>query len=398
MNLNFWPKMYYSGGGGGGGSGGGGGGAGGGGGYGGGAGGAGGGYGGGAGVGGGAGSGGGAAGEQPPEEPTPVGAFRFNTDTAKLEYYDGNQWVNVTTDSPEQNTGGTRGLFFGGYKVPGTSNEIDFVNVETTGDATDFGNISAERRGNAAVGSRTRGVTAGGRSPDVNIIEFVTIASQGNVTDFGDLTITMHHATGVSDSTRGIFMGGENDSWTNGNSNRIDFITIASTGNANDFGDLYFATRECGGCASPTRGIIKGGTPAHSNVIQYITISTEGNSADFGDMQTVASRGLGSGSNAVRGVLQTGYTPTVINTVEYITIATLGNSQDFGDLTEARLQSAGATSPTRHVVAGGTTPSSVDTIDYAQIATTGNFVAFGELNGADRGQFMGCSNGHGGLG
>ena len=67
------------------------------------------GYGGGAGVGGGGGSGGGAAGEQPPEEPTPVGAFRFNTDTLKLEYYDGNQWVNVTTDSPERHTGGTRG-------------------------------------------------------------------------------------------------------------------------------------------------------------------------------------------------------------------------------------------------------------------------------------------------
>ena len=96
MNLNFWPKMYYSGGGGGGGgSGGGGGGAGGGGAAGGSGGGA--GYGGGAGAGGGAGVGGGAAGEQPPEEPTPVGAFRFNTDTLQLEYYDGNQWVNITT-------------------------------------------------------------------------------------------------------------------------------------------------------------------------------------------------------------------------------------------------------------------------------------------------------------
>ena len=90
MNLNFWPKMYSSGGGGGGGSGGGGGGAGGGGG--------GGSGGGGAGAGGVGGSGSGAAGEQPPEESTPVGAFRFNTDTAKLEYYDGNQWVNITTD------------------------------------------------------------------------------------------------------------------------------------------------------------------------------------------------------------------------------------------------------------------------------------------------------------
>ena len=37
---------------------------------------------------------------------------------------------------------------------------------------------------------------------------------------------------------------------------RIDFVTIASTGNANDFGDLYFGTRECGGCNSPTRGVV----------------------------------------------------------------------------------------------------------------------------------------------
>ena len=98
MILNFWPKMYYSGGGGGGGGSGGGGGGGG---YGSGGGAAGGGAGycGGAGAGGGAG-GGGAAGEQPPEESTPVGAFRFNTDTLKLEYYDGDQWVNITTDSP----------------------------------------------------------------------------------------------------------------------------------------------------------------------------------------------------------------------------------------------------------------------------------------------------------
>ena len=44
--------------------------------------------------------------EQPPIQPTPVGALRFNTVTAQLEYFDGNVYVNITTDSPEQNTGG----------------------------------------------------------------------------------------------------------------------------------------------------------------------------------------------------------------------------------------------------------------------------------------------------
>ena len=48
--------------------------------------------------------------EQIPIQPTPVGALRFNTTTAKLEYFDGNQYVDIITDSPETNTGGTRGL------------------------------------------------------------------------------------------------------------------------------------------------------------------------------------------------------------------------------------------------------------------------------------------------
>ena len=336
--------------------------------------------------------------EQRPLQPTPVGALRFNTDSAKLEYFDGNQYVNITTDSPEQNTGGTRGLFAGGYTVPSVTNDIDFVNLDTTGNAIDFGNLSGEIRGVAGLASRTRGLFAGGRTPtDLNRIDFVTIASTGNASDFGDMTIVSHHATGLSDSTRGIITAIENSSWSGNNSNRIDFVTIASTGNANDFGDLYFGTRECGGCSSPTRGVIFSGTPSGSNVIQYFTISTQGDSADFGDLTTVGQRGKGGG-NAVRGLFSIGLTPSVTNAVDFITIATLGNASDFGDLTEARGNACATASSTRFVVAGGGAPSVVDTIDYAQIMTTGNFINFGELVGADRSQLGACSNGHGGLG
>ena len=286
--------------------------------------------------------------EQRPIQPTPVGALRFNTDTALLEYFNGDEYVNIITDSPERHTGGTRGLM-GGGSAPGVTNAIDFINIDTTGDSSDFGDLSYARRGVAALASRTRGVFAGGRSSDNNGIDFVTIASTGNAADFGDLTITSHHGTGISDGTRGIITAMENSSWTNNNSNRIDYITIASTGNANDFGDLYTGTRETGGCESKTRGIVFGGTPS------------------------------------------------LFDTVEFITIATLGDAQDFGDLTEARGGAAGCSSPTRHTVAGGFAPGLVDTIDYAQIMTTGNYTSFGELSGADRQQFQGCSNGHGGL-
>ena len=335
--------------------------------------------------------------EQRPIQPTPVGALRFNTDTALLEYFNGDEYVNIITDSPERHTGGTRGLM-GGGSAPGVTNAIDFINVDTTGDSSDFGDLSYARRGVAALASRTRGVFAGGRSSDNNGIDFVTIASTGNAADFGDLTITSHHGTGISDGTRGIITAMENSSWTNNYSNRIDYITIASTGNANDFGDLYTGTRETGGCESPTRGIVFGGSPSGLNVIQYFTISTQGNSADFGDVSAVCSRGSAADGNSVRGLLPLGGTPSLFNTVEFITIATLGNSKDFGDLTEARGGAAGCSSPTRHTVAGGFAPGLVDTIDYAQIMTTGNYISFGELSGADRQQFQGCSNGHGGLG
>ncbi len=336
--------------------------------------------------------------EQRPTQPTPVGALRFNTDSSKLEYFDGNQYVNITTDSPEQNTGGTRALFAGGYLAPSVTNEIDFVNLDTTGNSSDFGNLSNNIRGVAGLASRTRGLFAGGRTPtDLNTIDFVTIASTGNASDFGDLTITSHHGTGLSDSTRGIITAMENPNWPSNNSNRIDFVTIASTGNANDFGDLYTGTREIGGCNSPTRGVVFAGTPTPINVIQYITISTQGNSADFGDTTTVCSRGKG-GSNAVRGIFNIGLTPSITNAVDFITIATLGNSKDFGDLTETIGNACAAASPTRFVIAGGFNPSKVDTIQYAQIMTTGNFIDFGNLVGSDRGQLGACSNGHGGLG
>ena len=336
--------------------------------------------------------------EYPSLDTAKAGAIRFNTDGNHLEIYDGNQWVIIVGDSPNLNTGGTRGLFAGGYSSGSVVNEIDYANLDTAGNAIDFGNLGTSRRGIAGTSSRTRGILAGGRTPtDLNLIEFVTIASTGNTSDFGDLTIISHYGTGLSNGTRGIITAMENTSWSDSNSNRIDFITIASTGNAIDFADLYFGTRETGGCESKTRGVVFGGTPDCSNVIQYITMSTQGDSKDFGDSTTVANRSLAVG-NAVRGLLVHSNTPSVVNSVDFITIATLGNAQDFGDLSEGRGNATSASSPTRAVVVGGYTGSAtVDTIDFTQIMSKGDFLSFGELAGSDRTQLGGLSNGHGGL-
>ena len=97
----------------------------------------------------------------------------------------------------------------------------------------------------------------------VNVIEYITIASTGNATDFGDLTATRQDTSSLSNSTRNVTGGGEESSGVN----KIEFVTIATTGNATDFGDLTVARNRFGSCSSSTRGIWSGGDDgAKSNV------------------------------------------------------------------------------------------------------------------------------------
>ena len=75
-------------------------------------------------------------------------------------------------------------------------------------------------------------------------------------------------------------------------------------------------------------------TPSYTNTMDYITMASTGDAIDFGDTLSGAE-GSGGTSNSIRGVFQPG-TPGAGNTLEYLTIATLGNSSDFGDLNTGR--------------------------------------------------------------
>ena len=342
--------------------------------------------------------------EKSPLQPTPVGAFRFNTDSSKLEYYDGNQWVNITTDSPEQHTGGTRMFFAGGTDGSGVVDVIQFVNVETTGNAVDFGNLTAAKQEGGALSSRTRGFYFGG-DPALNIIEFITMASTGNASDFGDTTTTSKSGMGMSDSTRGVMVHGYSAPTR---VNTISFITMAQNGNSVDFGD---ATAQCnagGGLSSSTRGVYAIGSldGVYSNAIDFITISTTGDAADFGDLSTSGVHCVAY-SNPTRGVFHSAYqypaSPNFMNVIQFITIATTGNTTDFGDSLTGGFGCGGA-SPTRGVTGGGYFAGAptgesggfTNIIDFVEIATTGNAKDFGDLTNTVR-HIKGDSNGHGGL-
>ena len=335
------------------------------------------------------------------------GSIRFNTDSSKMEIYNGEKWWEIDSTSPTEQTGGTRMLVAGGW---GAGNRISSIQMNTTGSVSDFGNQHTTRYGHSGASDRTRGVWIGGRmdpSPGVsmNEMDYVTFASFGDAQDFGDLTaVTRESSAGCADSTRGVIMGGKSNG---GILDTIQYITIQSTGSSKPFGDLAFGRGKPGGCSSPTRGISYcGDGPNHTtyhNTIQYVTIATTGNAADFGDSTNAQSSARG-GSNAVRGVLGNGIMSPVYNKgVDYITIATLGNAIDFGDATTATLLTSrgAASSPTRVVWAAGaraaTAPYAQTDIEYVHIATTGNMTEFGDLLDAAESSWA-VSNGHGGLG
>ena len=340
--------------------------------------------------------------EQPPIQPTPVGALRFNTVTAQLEYFDGNVYVNITTDSPEQHTGGTRGLIFGG-EGSNPRNTIQFFNVDSTGNAIDFGDMNDERTEGMACASRVRAFAVGGflggqPTNYTNTLDMVTIASTGNATNFADAHRQTGQAASVASSTRAVTGGGVYSGSNGATNNNIDFFTMSSQADGLDFGDLSITSRGVSGCSSPTRGIFFLGDNAGStkvNTIEHVTISTTGNSSDFGDSTTTARYSSGC-SNAVRGLKFGGNDGSATDVIDFIEIATLGNALDFGNLAAATSDFGGTgfASPTRGVVAGG---GGINTIQYVQIMTTGNSVDFGDLTAGNQ-YGAGASNGHGGLG
>ena len=121
--------------------------------------------------------------------------------------------------------------------------------------------------------------------------------------------------------------------------NVIEYVTIASLGNATDFGDLTASTDKHGACSDGTKCTVAGGTVAtYTDTIQYFNIASTGNAADFGDLTTGTGYCPGVISDGTKGVIGGGRVSpgSNVNTIEYWVMASLGNASDFGDLTESQ--------------------------------------------------------------
>jgi len=173
------------------------------------------------------------------------------------------------------------------------NNKIDYFTITSTGNASDFGDMINGQPGSTGNrypactdnGTNERGLSCGGGDSGSDMIQYVTINSTGNATDFGNLTNTIITGGACSNSTneRGVVAGGS------GNTNVIQYFTINSTGNAADFGDLTIGRSGVSACSNGTgeRGIIGSGNPAGAprTRIDYITINSTGNATVFGAMR-----------------------------------------------------------------------------------------------------------------
>ena len=331
----------------------------------------------------------------PPVE-IPLGAMRFNSDSQKLEYFNGEIWMQIHTFSPNLD-GGTRAVYMSGDPDPGPGaiNNIEYITIETAGNATDFGDVTAARRAGKSCGSRTRAVHAGGilePGSNTDTIDYITMSSTGDAIDFGNLSGSIYSISSHSNQTRGLFMGGN----TGSEVNTIDYITIASTGNAVDYGDCATAGSGRAAFGSPTRAFTIGGK-GNADAGEFTTIATTGNMTEFGD-GTFGTQSYGMGaSSSTRGLVGGGYEPSHTDDILSCEMASLGRGTFFGNLTVPGGISSGTSSPVRAVFFSRHSSSQQDVIDYVTISTQGDAVDFGDL--VDQIRNGGAtSTAHGGLG
>ena len=324
--------------------------------------------------------------------------------------------MNIATDDIEKVMGlevpasavwtGTRGILAGGDRGDaGESNVIDYKTISSTGAMSDFGDLTVTGAIIYLCGSSngTRGVFSGGviwpGGPTMyNNIQYITVGSTGNTTDAGDLTQSKFDGVAASNGTNGYHFAGKDSSQTY--LKEIDYWAIATTNNASDFGDLStLPVANQGGAINDAtyalryKGITSGpGASTWGNkYIDYMTMASTSDTSDFGDMTVTGAQGLGGCEDTTRGVNWSGrYDGTTdTDTIDYVTVASTGDATDFGDIsTEFDADGAGNQASGNNAVSnltkgevyggysqGGPTHAN---IDYITIQTTGDATSAGD--------------------
>ena len=333
-----------------------------------------------------------------------AGSMRFNEDLGTLEFYTGDEWRTVNSFKDTGNRG--RAIIAGGYDImsPSTTlRNIESLQISTFGNSISFGDItSGGTNALSAMASSTRMLMVKG---DGITIEYVTIASEGNPIDFGDTHTQMYRTGGEgASSTRGLILGGRGAPG-NGIVN-IQYVEMGTLGNMLDFGDLNTNGRgQSSGGASPIRAFATSFT-SYGSKVEMVTIASTGNATNFGNLTFNGGYNGGCSNNRTL-ILGGGYSGASPNNIRAdickFDMTSGGQAVAFGEFPIQKGYAGSTSNLTRGVYCGGfignpgSGNTNVTSIDAVQFASDGGTTFFGDLG--VRGYDQACSSdSHGGLG
>jgi hypothetical protein len=227
----------------------------------------------------------------------------------------------------------------GGYNL----GQLRFFTYATSGNSTSNASLSDPKVGSmtASGNNNTRGVNMLGTNYSNTLfpivpIEYWTTATGGSVGSFGSMTGTYGaHGSGacfnntrilVSSGNKGQFGGGDTPVST------INYVTTATTGNSSFFGNqsrgaMYAAGQST--VASNTKGLFAGnGIPSgNASNIDQVTIATTGDTTNFGNLTTACASRAGGASNPITGLIF-----TAESAVDKITMASNSNATSWGSI------------------------------------------------------------------
>ena len=269
-------------------------------------------------------------------------------------------------------SGGPIGLF-GGGSVPSDVQTIQSVNQTTTGNAVDFGDLTAATSEATAGANGIRALWAGVGTA----IDTILFSTQGNASNFATLGIDPRQYGQCGNNTRTLFHGNGATAF----SDTVEFVEFATLGQKSDFGDLGTGKDREGAASSPTRGVWAGGelsNGSNTNVIEFVEFATTGNAIDFGDLTEGRRYPAGTSSN-VRAIYGGGYVSSITDDIDHIQIASKGNATDYGNLSVTRFAPGTMSNNIRGLFGAGVSPSRVNTIDFCNFSSAGDATDFGDL-------------------
>ena len=280
---------------------------------------------------------------------------------------------------------GGRGVCIAGYGSTPNANQdtVDFWSIQVPANAVDFGNLAqgvlSDHHG-ASDGQRFVGIGGSGANAPVaaNFLDYASFMTPANMIDFGDLVVARRHACAISGGTRGITSGGY--AGPPGTTAIQEYFTLATTGNAIQWGTRTESLYDLGSGSDGSRGVMFGGEGPESTTIDYVSIYQLGDAIDFGEMLLEGRMNSGT-QHGSRGYRNGGdVNDSAYDGIEMFEIGTFGSAVDYGEITQARYYAAGSSDGIRNVAVGGNDAAGYTTMDYYNTFALTTALDFGDLS------------------